>query len=64
MLVKIPSGVTCRYYDDSGTNTCITTEDVLCLVIEEVVDFWDQRIYTVLMGGDLYEVMGEEVIHC
>jgi hypothetical protein len=62
MLVKIPEGTWCKFYDQEGSHTHFVSSETLCLVVEKTSDERNRDIYTVLIGNDLFEVPKEEVI--
>jgi hypothetical protein len=64
MLLKIPEGTWCRYYDHNGSNTHFIASESYGLLIDETVDDRNQSVLTVLMGNNLYEISKEEVCHC
>lgn len=62
MLVKIPEGTWCKFYDHEGSHEHFVSSETSCLVVEELSDERNRDVYTVLIGNDLFEVPKEEVI--
>ena len=64
MLVKIPEGTWCKFYDQTGTNTHIIKTQTYGLIVDKTPNERNQIMYTVLIGSELFEVPKEEVSYC
>lgn len=64
MLVEIPEGTWCKFYDQTGTNTHFITSQTYGLIVDKSSNERNQIMYTVLIGSELFEIAKEEVSHC